>query len=96
LKIIVVAHRSETHSAEEIAKHLPAEAKKALQMFAADVVREIYSREDGKGAVLVMEAENEDAARAELAALPLAQQGMISFDIYPVKPYRGIVAASEA
>ncbi len=96
MKIVVVATRSEKFSAEEFAPLLPAEAKKALSLFAEDVVREIYSRKDGKGAILVLEADDEDAARARLAELPLAEAGMLEFEVYPVGPYRGIAAAAEA
>ncbi len=96
MKIVVVATRSENHTAEEFAPHLPAESKKALQLVAADVVREIYSRADAKGAILVLEAESEEAARAQLNELPLVQAGMLELELYPVGPYRGIVAASEA
>ena len=96
MKIVVVATRSDKFSAEEFAPLLPAEAKKALQLFASDVVREIYSRKDGKGAILVIEAADEDEARAHLAELPLAAAGMLEFDVYPVGPYRGIAAIAES
>jgi len=96
MKIVVVATRSESHTAEEFSPHLPAESKKALQLFAADIVREIYSRADGKGAILVLEVENEETALARLGELPLVAAGMLDLEIYPVGPYRGIIAASEA
>ena len=96
MKVVVVATRSEKFTAEDFAPLLPAEAKKALQLFAADVVREIYSRKDGKGAVLVLEAADEAEARARLAELPLAEAGMLEFDVYPVGPYRGIAAIAES
>ena len=96
MKIVVIAHRNEEHQPEDFAPYLEAEAKQALRFVAEDFVREIYSRADGKGAVLVIEAEDEEAARARLRELPLAQRGMLSFEIYPVVPYRGIVAAAQA
>lgn len=96
MKIVVVATRSDKFAPEDFAPLLPAESKKALQLFSEDVVREIYSRQDGKGAILVLEADSEDAARARLAELPLAEAGMLEFDLYPVSPYRGIVAIAES
>lgn len=96
MKIIAVATRSEKFAPEDFAPLLPAEAKKALSLFAEDVVREIYSREDGKGAVLVLEAASAEEAQARLAELPLAEAGMLDFELYPVVPYRGIAAAAEA
>ena len=96
MKIVVVATRSDKFTDEEFAPLLPAEAKAALQLVADDVVREIYSRHDGRGAILVLEADSEDAANAILAELPLAKAGMLDFDVYPVKAYRAIAAAAQA
>jgi hypothetical protein len=96
MKIVVIAHRSAKFKPEDIAPHLAVEARRALQFVAEDFVREIYSRRDGKGAVLVVEADSEATARAKLADLPLAKLGMLDFEFYPVGPYRGIVAAANA
>ena len=95
MKIIVVAHRNEDRPPEDFAPHLEAEVKAALSMLAEDFIREIYSRADGKGAVLVLEAADEDEVRRRLAELPLAQNDLLTFDIYPVGPDRGIVAAAK-
>lgn len=94
MKIIVVATRTEKATAEAVAPLLEKEAKTALGMMADDVVREIYGRADGKGAVLVFEAADENEVRERLGQLPFAQHGFLDFDIYPLVPYRGIVAAA--
>jgi hypothetical protein len=96
MKILVVAHRSETHKPEDFAPHLPAESKKALELVAEDFIREIYSRADAKGAVVIVEAKDEAEARARLGELPLAKAGMLRFEFYPLKPYRGFVEAARA
>lgn len=92
MKVIAVAHRVDKYTAEDFAPHLEAEAAHALKLFAEEKVREIYSRTDGKGAVLVLEADSEDEAREILAGLPLAKRGMLRFDVYGTKPYRGFIA----
>lgn len=94
MKIIVVATRTEKATPEAIQPHLDTEAKTALSLVAEDFVREIYSRADGKGAVLVVEAADEAEARARLSKLPFIQRGFLALDIYPVGPYRGIVQAA--
>jgi len=91
MKIIVVATRKEDASPEEFAPHLAAEANHALGLYRDEVVREIYSRADGKGAILVMECADEAEAGQLLAELPLAKVGLLSFEIHGVRPYRGIV-----
>lgn len=95
MKIVVIATRADRPD-EEFAPHLEAEAKMALKMLADDFIREIYSRTDGQGAVLVIEAGSADEVTSRLGELPLVKAGLISFEIYPVAPYRGIVAAANA
>jgi hypothetical protein len=94
MKVIVIATRAD-RPAEEFAPILGPESKKALSLMAEDFVREIYSRNDGKGAVLVCEAANEEEAKKRLSELPLVQAGLLDLEFYPVGPYRGIVAAAK-
>jgi muconolactone delta-isomerase len=92
MRFIAIAHRSEKHKPEDFAPHLAAESAHAIKLFAQEKVREIFSRSDGKGAVLVVEAADEAEAEKILSELPLAKLGMLTFDIYGLKPYRGFVA----
>lgn len=92
MKVIAIASRSESHAPEDFTPHLEAEATQALKLFAGEQFREIYSRTDGKGAIIVLEANDEDHARDILGTLPLAKLGMLNFEIYGTKPYRGLVA----
>jgi len=43
------------------------------------------------GAIIVLEAENEAQAQSYLDSLPLAQKGMLTFEVYGTKPYRGFL-----
>ena len=95
MKVIVVATRADRPD-EEFAPHLGPESKMALQMFASDFIREIYSRNDGQGAILVIEASGEDEVRERLSELPLVKAELLTTEIYGVGPYRGIVAAANA
>lgn len=94
MKIFVVATR--TGKADDVAPLLAAEAKKALQFVAADFFREIYSRTDGNGAILVIEADSLEAAQQRCRELPLVAAGLLDLDFYPVAPYRAIVEAAES
>lgn len=92
MRFVAIAHRSEKHKPEDLAPHLEAESAHALKLFADEKVRELYSRSDGKGAVLVLEAENEEEAEQILNGLPMVKLGLLSFEVYGIKPYRGFVA----
>jgi hypothetical protein len=92
MKIIVIASRKEDAKPEAFAPHLEAEANHALCMYRDETVREIYSRADGKGAILVMECDDVAHAEKLFGELPLAKAGLLNAEFYGTKPYRGIVA----
>lgn len=58
-------------------------------MYQTDVVREFYFRQDRPEAVLILESENTVAAREVLGSLPLVREGLIDFDVIPLKAYPG-------
>ena len=94
VKIIAIAHRNQQKPAEAFAPHMEREAKKVLSLMAEDFVREVYSRNDGKGAIFVLEAESVEVVERRFGELPFVQNDLLSFEIYAVGPYRGIVAAA--
>ncbi len=91
MKIVAIAHRAEDRNPADFAAHLAAETNHALRLFAEEKICEIYSRADGKGAVLVLEAADEAEAKRIFDGFPMAKLGLIRFDIYGTRPYRGIV-----
>ena len=91
MKNIVVATRHPEKPDEDFAPLMDPEADYALKLYKEGFIREIYSRTDGKGALCVVEAENEDNALDKLSNLPLAKAGLLSFDIYGTTAYRGII-----
>jgi len=69
---------------------LEAEAQRARELYANGTNRMMWSRQDAPGAVILIEAESEDAVRAQLETLPLRQQKMLTIDaVIPLLPYRG-------
>ena len=88
MKFIVIATRED----QEIDPLLmDAEADHAALLYKNGFVREIYSRSDGKGAICIVEAENEDEAMNQLSTLPLAKANLLTFELYGTAPYRGFV-----
>ena len=91
MKVFVVATRNQERPIEDFASLMDPEADHALKLYKEGFVREIYSRTDGKGALVVVEAENEKAALDKLSYLPLAKAGLLSFEAYGTTAYRGII-----
>ncbi|MCU0483527.1 MAG: superoxide dismutase [Chloroflexi bacterium] len=66
-----------------------AEARRAWELYQADVLREIYFRADRPNGVLLFEVPDVAAARAAVDSLPLVAAGLIDFDLVPLRPYPG-------
>ena len=93
MKIIIITHRSEDHAAGDFEPLMTPQAKKGLEYLEDEFVRELYTRRDGKGAVLVAEADSEEEARALCAEFPLVKAGLLRCEYYPVKAFRGVKMA---
>jgi muconolactone delta-isomerase len=86
MRVVVIAHKSEDHTAEDFAAHLKAEEDHCLKLYADGTMREILRRGDGKGAILILDVDSEEQARKICADLPYAVLGMLNFDIYGTLP----------
>jgi hypothetical protein len=89
MKFFVIAKRRPQFAPEEFAPHLEAESRRARQLYADNTLREIHSRTDGRGAILVLEAADQAAADAAMKSLPLVEKGMLEYEIFGTQPYRG-------
>lgn len=89
MKILALEHELPGAPAGQFLKHAKDEARKAWELHQAGIIRELYFRADKKDAVLVLECASVDEAREILAALPLVQAGLISFEIIPLMAYSG-------
>jgi muconolactone delta-isomerase len=74
---------------QEFSPHLKREAAKVWELYQAGVFRELYFRQDQPSAVLVLECADIEEANEVLNTLPLVKEGLITFDIIPLKPYPG-------
>ena len=69
---------------------LEEEAQRVRQLYADGIFREVWSRGDHPGAVILIEAGTPDEAQAVLASLPFAIREMLTLDVLvPITPYRG-------
>ncbi len=76
--------------AEFTAELLEEEAEGARTLYHDGVFRQVWSRGDSPGAVILIEAGSADEARAALESLPLRRRKMLLIDsVIPVTAYRG-------
>jgi hypothetical protein len=89
MKILALGRDTEGATDEQFAPYLDAEARRVWELHQAGVIREMYFRADEDSAVLVLECPHLDEARAALATLPLVREGLIAFDVVPLRAYPG-------
>jgi hypothetical protein len=89
MRILAMERENPGVTGADFAPHLKAEAATVYELMQADVIREIYFRQDRPEAVLILECADADAARAVLDTLPLVQAGLITFEVIPLGPYPG-------
>jgi hypothetical protein len=96
MKFLLLMHPTPGADRAQMAPVLPAEVRHAWAMYRSGVARELYMREDGKGAVLVLECADLGEAERQASALPLVQAGLARLEIIalaPFAPFESLFAA---
>ena len=89
MKIIALEHELPGATPDAYQLHAHEEARIAWELYQAGLIRELYFRADQTSAVLVLECASTDEAANILGELPFVQEGLISFELIPLKAYPG-------
>lgn len=96
MKILVLPRPREGVARETMEQHAATEIQAVLDLYAQDVVREIYARGDQPGRVaLVLEAPSVEDARSALTRLPFVRFELIDVDLIPLAPFSGLVRLAQ-
>jgi len=71
---------------ERVMAVMPAEIRATVQLYLEGKIREWYAREDGKGAVFLLNAADVAEAEAIMESLPLARADMLDHEYIPIGP----------
>ena len=71
---------------EQVMAIMPAEIRATVQLYLQGKIREWYAREDGRGAVFLLNARDLNEAKSILESLPLAHENMLDHEYIPVGP----------
>ena len=71
---------------DQIMAIMPAEIRATVQLYLGGKIREWYAREDGKGAVFLLNTEDVAEASSIMESLPLARENMLDHEYIPVSP----------
>jgi len=87
MRVIAISKLKSGATKEKAAALNAKELLKEWELQKADVIRQIHSRTDQPGSIYMMEVKSVDEAKAKLAMLPLAAEGLVEFDLFPYKAY---------
>jgi hypothetical protein len=89
MKILAIEHEIPGAAAEDFQRYAHEEARKAWDLHQAGLIRELYFRSDRNEAVLVLECASVEEAGQTLRELPFVREGLIEFELIPLKAYPG-------
>ena len=71
---------------DQIMAIMPAEIRATVQLYLGGKIREWYAREDGKGAVFLLNTGDVAEASSIMESLPLARENLLDHEYIPVSP----------
>jgi hypothetical protein len=84
MMVIVTAKQGVTR--QQIMAVMPSEIRETVKLYLDGKIRQWFSRGDGKGAILLIDAKTLDEARAVMETLPLSKQQLVDDEYIPLGP----------
>jgi hypothetical protein len=90
VKVLAIGHARSGIRWEHIAPYVGEQARSVWERYEIDQVREFYLRADHQpGAVLILECDDVTEAERLVATLPMAEAGLLDFELIPLHPFMG-------
>lgn len=87
MKVLVTLQPTEGIKPEDLRAHVVEENRVVWELYKADVIREMYFRGDGRGAIFVLESTSIDAAKEAFSQLPMVRDGLLIAEFIPLNPF---------
>jgi hypothetical protein len=84
--VLVIETPKQGVTPQQIMAVIPAEIQATVKLYLDGKIRQWYSRGDGRGVIFLVDAKNEDEARAMMEMLPLAKERLMDHEYIPVGP----------
>jgi len=91
-EVIVILTTKQGVTRQQIMSIMPSEIRATVKLYLDGKIRQWYSRGDGKGVVLMIDAKTEDEARAVMETLPLSKEHLMDYEYIPVGPLTPLMA----
>lgn len=89
MRVLAIEREQSTVDPERHRDVLREEARCVWSLQKQEVIREIWFTHRGCRAVVLLECGSEAEALRHLASLPLFREGLIAFDVIPLRSYDG-------
>lgn len=87
MKILAIDKVMPDATPDKVKETFMDEVNYTVKMYLADVVREMYFRQDRSGTILMLEAPSLEDARSLINKMPMVQEGLIDYELIPVGPF---------
>ena len=88
--VILTARQGVTR--QQIMSVMPAEIRATVKLYLDGRIRQWYSRGDGRGVILLIDAKTVDEAHAFIDAMPLSKENLVDHEYIPVGPLMPLAA----
>ena len=85
-EVMVILTARQGVSREQIMKVMPAEIRATVKLYLDGKIRQWYSKGDGRGVILFLDAKTVDEAHAIMETLPLTKEKLMDHEYIPVGP----------
>ena len=84
--VLVIQTPKQGVTAQQILAVIPAEIRATVKLYLDGKIQQWYSRGDGKGVIVLVDATTVDEARTLMETLPLAKEDLMDHEYIPVGP----------
>lgn len=91
-EVMVVMTARQGVTRQQIMKIMPDEIRATVKLYLDGKIRQWYSRGDGRGVVLILDAKTVDEAHAAIESMPLSKENLVDHDYIPVGPLLPLAA----
>ena len=85
-EVLVMLKPKQGVTRQQIMAIMPSEIRETVKLYLDGKIRQWYSRGDGRGVVLLIDAKTQDEARAVMETLPLSKAQLVDDEYVPVGP----------
>ncbi len=85
-EVMVILTAKQGVTPQQIMNVMPAEIRATVKLYLDGKIRQWYSRGDGKGVILLIDAKTVDEAHAVIDSMPLSRENLTDHEYIPVGP----------